>query len=714
MRIRHFAVALSAVSILAMSTATWAGQFRIDLGSSGGSAAGWDVFTTSVTDASVTDVNSVDNDVTLSIGALGGTGTTGAGDTAGGTPIDGITVPSAAWDDYFWGPVNGGTVLFELKNLDAGDYNVSVFMGRNNSQFGRIWAGTLGDDPGSENTGDYGFGSSTLAVTVGAGDSLFYVHQEDNTGGTSGLIVQTASANPVISTLSPADDAVDVLVSTNLVATFDRDIAAGTGDITIKNLTDATQASFPVGDAQVSILGAVLTIDPTTDLDAGDEYAIQIANGAIEDASMNPFAGIADDTTWSFFTDATAPMSSAMGPMAGATDASALADLTLLFDEDVQVGTGNIEIFLADGTPVETIDVTTGAVTINGAEVTIDIGDLADNTSYYVNIAAGAFQDLSGNPYAGINDDTTWAFTTAPPVADALALFLIDLATNSGAAAGWDVFSADVTDAVVTDQLSGDNDVTLTTTDLGGENNPNGGGATTVDGVAVPAEANDDYAWGSGGTGSTALLEFKNLDPGTYNVSVFEGRTTDSNGQFGRIWVGTAGDDPGSENTGDFAGSSATLVDLTIGAGASLFYLHQEDNVGGTSGLIIKLTARDAPFRLAIANNGANLDFEWNSLSGMQYDLVTSTDLTTPVTSWPVYDDGVNPVYENIPATGTATMLTGVVKVGTKRFFALIEEEIPPLFSEGFDAAAGGVFNENGQPPRPRLDVPSRQLANCN
>jgi hypothetical protein len=180
------AVLTAALSILAMPAAP-AALLLIDLG--GTTAAGWDVFTTSVTDASVTDVNSVDNDVTLSIGAIGGTGTTGAGDTADGTLIDGISVPSEAWDDYFWGPVNGGTVLFEIKNLDAGDYNVSVFMGRNNDQFGRIWTGTLGDDPGSENTGDYGFGSSTVAVTVGAGDSLFYIHQEDNSGGTSGLIV---------------------------------------------------------------------------------------------------------------------------------------------------------------------------------------------------------------------------------------------------------------------------------------------------------------------------------------------------------------------------------------------------------------------------------------------------------------------------------------------------------------------------------------------
>ena len=35
------------------------------------------------------------------------------------------------------------------------------------------------------------------------------------------------------------------------------------------------------------------------------------------------------------------------------------------------------------------------------------------STAYYVNIDAGAFQDPSGNAYAGISDTTTWAFTTA-------------------------------------------------------------------------------------------------------------------------------------------------------------------------------------------------------------------------------------------------------------------------------------------------------------
>ena len=33
-------------------------------------------------------------------------------------------------------------------------------------------------------------------------------------------------------------------------------------------------------------------------------------------------------------------------------------------------------------------------------------------TAYYVQIDNGAFQDLSGNLYAGISDETTWNFTT--------------------------------------------------------------------------------------------------------------------------------------------------------------------------------------------------------------------------------------------------------------------------------------------------------------
>lgn len=105
----------------------------------------------------------------------------------------------------------------------------------------------------------------------------------------------------------------------------------------------------------------------------------------------------------------------------------------------------------------------------------------------------------------------------------------------------------------------------------------------------MPAEANNDYVWNLSGAGSI-LFEFVNFDAGGYNVSVFEGRTTDGNGQYGKIWVGTLAGEPASQNTDDFAGGSSTLTDLTINAGNSLFFRHLEDNRGGTSGIIVRVT----------------------------------------------------------------------------------------------------------------------------
>ena len=64
-------------------------------------------------------------------------------------------------------------------------------------------------------------------------------------------------------------------------------------------VTDATQ---------VSVSGAVLTINPTADLLEGKNYAVQIAAGAIES-----FAGILDDTIWNFTAAAAIPTTIAVG-----------------------------------------------------------------------------------------------------------------------------------------------------------------------------------------------------------------------------------------------------------------------------------------------------------------------------------------------------------------------------------------------------------------
>ena len=85
-----------------------------------------------------------------------------------------------------------------------------------------------------------------------------------------------------------------------------------------------------------------------------------------------------------------------------------------------------------------------------------------------------------------------------------------------------------------------------------------------------------------------------------------------------------------------------------------------------------------APFRLVITRNGANYDFEWDSKPGKLYDLITSTDLATPIATWPVHDPdgpgGVDP-FGDIPSAGaTTTILTGVPSSDPRRFFSIREK----------------------------------------
>ena len=106
---------------------------------------------------------------------------------------------------------------------------------------------------------------------------------------------------------SPDDDANDVTVSTNLVITFSEDVQPGTGNIVIKNLgNSADNRTIPIGDSQVSFGSGDnahrVTINPTSDLLEGADYAVRIAGTAIRDRSSNYYAGISNDTTWNFTT----------------------------------------------------------------------------------------------------------------------------------------------------------------------------------------------------------------------------------------------------------------------------------------------------------------------------------------------------------------------------------------------------------------------------
>lgn len=222
---------------------------------------------------------------------------------------------------------------------------------------------------------------------------------------------------PTISTYSPADDATGVALDSNLVATFSEPVAVGSGTVRLYAVGNPTaiQTFTPVaGD----ISGAVVTLNPTADLIAGTSYYVQIDAGAFTDVSLNNFAGISNNTTWSFSTvaaDSTPPTVASLAPADDAAGVAVDANLAVTFSEPVLASTGSVKLYaVGNPTPVATFAASSGAIV--GNTVTFDPPtNLSSGSAYYVQIEATAFTDTAtpANAFAGILDAVTWNFTTA-------------------------------------------------------------------------------------------------------------------------------------------------------------------------------------------------------------------------------------------------------------------------------------------------------------
>lgn len=222
----------------------------------------------------------------------------------------------------------------------------------------------------------------------------------------------------------PADNSIDVALGTNGIITFDENIALGAGMIELHLLSGgALVEQFDVAtSSNLSISSNQLTLNPSLNLASFTDYYITVESGAITDLAGNSFVGFINNSTWNFTTidisgDVTPP-SLSIGPFSPADNAVSVplnTNMTVLFDEDIQFGIGLITLLrLSDDLLIESFDVATSSnLTLNGAELTINpTSDLLVNTEYYITIDQGALEDLSGNGYAGFNDNSTWNFAT--------------------------------------------------------------------------------------------------------------------------------------------------------------------------------------------------------------------------------------------------------------------------------------------------------------
>ncbi len=251
--------------------------------------------------------------------------------------------------------------------------------------------------------------STTYTLTIPAGA---FMDAAGNKTAELTLSFSTAAAldttAPTLQSSNPPDDATGFPANSAIILTYSEPVQVGTGGITF-TLSNAIALTIPVSDAQVSIAGRVVTINPTANLELSAGYVLTIPAGAFMDASGNNVAEDILSFTTAADLDETAPTVSSSVPADDATDFPANSAITLTFDELVQVGTGDITITPSGGNAL-TIPVMDAQVTIAGAVVTIDpTANLELSAGYVLTIPAGAFMDLSGNN----NAEDTLSFTTA-------------------------------------------------------------------------------------------------------------------------------------------------------------------------------------------------------------------------------------------------------------------------------------------------------------
>lgn len=129
------------------------------------------------------------------------------------------------------------------------------------------------------------------------------LNYSDYSANGSVLIDTTA---PTVDTTTPANNANNVLRSSQLQMTLDEPVSVGSGNFTIKKLSDDSMVeSIDVTSDQVSISGNVVTVDPSNALDFSTQYYVQIDSGALHDQAGNDYTGINDSSTWAFTTEGT-------------------------------------------------------------------------------------------------------------------------------------------------------------------------------------------------------------------------------------------------------------------------------------------------------------------------------------------------------------------------------------------------------------------------
>jgi hypothetical protein len=263
--------------------------------------------------------------------------------------------------------------------------------------------------------------NGTITVSIPVGATIYLRWNDVNLAGSDdGIAIDdlnitfgTGTINqPLIVSTVPVNNATGVAIGTSsLSVTFDKNITMGTGNIYVKNLTDATQQTIPVASTTVS--GMMATI-PNVTLLAAKSYAVQFDSTCYKNGTFNGY-GIYNNSTWVFQTLNPKPLISSLSPTNNSTSVLLTSNASVTFDKNITLGTGSLRLFnVTDNALAQTIILPSASVTATGAAATITGLTLVAGKKYAMQYDSTCFKAGIENSY-GIYDTTTWSFTTILP-----------------------------------------------------------------------------------------------------------------------------------------------------------------------------------------------------------------------------------------------------------------------------------------------------------
>jgi predicted outer membrane repeat protein len=205
-------------------------------------------------------------------------------------------------------------------------------------------------------------------------------------GYVSRFTTSTDATAPVVKTVDPANNAVNVAANKVIKVTFSEAIKAGNSWI------ELVTSNGTVVPSTFSISGNVLTIKANSTLTHGVKYMVLIHTGSVTDLVGNNVAGYVSH----FTVDTVAPAVKSVDPVNNAVKVATSKVIKVTFSEAVKAGNGSIEVVSSNGTSVPV------KCSFSGNVLTITPSSaLNKGVKYTVLIHTGSVTDLAGNNVAG-------------------------------------------------------------------------------------------------------------------------------------------------------------------------------------------------------------------------------------------------------------------------------------------------------------------------